>query len=166
MKAWYLVYSKVHQERTALDNLQRQGYESYLPLVVRKASSKRSARASKQALFPRYLFVRLSDQHDNWGPLHSTIGVARLVRFGDEPARVPTDFIDFLKNRENPDGLQALSPVALQPGDRVRIADGPLSGYEAIFEAPTGNEQVNVLLAMSERYVRVQMSADSLDRVE
>lgn len=162
MTAWYLIYCKARQESIALANLQRQGYQAYLPQVAGRAGT---TQARTQPLFPRYLFVRLSDRYDNWGPLHSTIGVTRLVRFGEEPARVPTDFIEFLRQREDGDGLQVLPALALQAGDRVRIVDGPLSGYEAIFEAPIGTQQVSVLLAIAERHVRVQMKPDSLDRV-
>jgi hypothetical protein len=39
-QAWYLIHSKPRQEDTALANLERQGFEAYLPRVratVRKA---------------------------------------------------------------------------------------------------------------------------------
>ncbi len=33
MRAWYLVFSKPQRERTAVENLERQNYQVYLPLV-------------------------------------------------------------------------------------------------------------------------------------
>ncbi len=89
MRAWYLVYSKPQQERVALENLERQGFTAYLPLV--RARRRRQTRVVHviEPMFPRYLFVNLSDLTDDWGPIRSTIGVSNLVRFGNEAARAP-----------------------------------------------------------------------------
>ncbi len=34
MKFWYLIYSKPKDEKVAQENLERQGYETYLPLIL------------------------------------------------------------------------------------------------------------------------------------
>ena len=34
--AWYLLQSKPHQERRALENLRNQGFECFLPLYLRE----------------------------------------------------------------------------------------------------------------------------------
>ena len=33
VEAWYLIYTKPRRERAALENLERQGYQAYLPRV-------------------------------------------------------------------------------------------------------------------------------------
>jgi len=132
MRAWYLIHSKPQRERVALDNLQRQGYESYLPLLRnrRRVAGRHAVRI--EPLFPRYLFVRLSDESDDWGPIRSTLGVSRLVRFGLRPARIPDDMIAMLKDREDGDGIQQLTPPCLEPGDRVRVIEGVMADYGSI----------------------------------
>ncbi|MEE8263278.1 MAG: transcription termination/antitermination NusG family protein, partial [Gammaproteobacteria bacterium] len=40
MKGWYLIYSKPRQERLALENLRRQNYEAYLPLMQHRRRRK------------------------------------------------------------------------------------------------------------------------------
>lgn len=165
MYAWYLVYTKPQQERVALENLLRQGYESYLPLV--RVRRRRQGRYVKivEPMFPRYLFMHLSDETDNWGPIRSTIGVSSLVRFGVLPARVPDDLIDTLRAREDEEGLQKVEPVELQPGDRVRIVEGVMAGYEAIFEAGTGRERVSLLLEIANTTARVQVSGHDIEPI-
>lgn len=165
MKAWYLVYSKPQQERLALENLERQGYSSYLPLI--KNRRRRSGRyvALIEPMFPRYLFVHLSDETDNWGPIRSTIGVANLVRFGMNAARVPDTLIGAMREREV-GGVQTLAPPELKPGDHVRIVEGVLAGYEAIFQAKTSKERVVLLLQLAQdRTARVQVDANDIEPV-
>ena len=163
MKAWYLVYSKPQQERVALENLERQGYPSYLPLIRNR--KRRSGRYVSliEPMFPRYLFVHLSDETDNWSPIRSTIGVANLVRFGMRAAQVPDFLIETMREREV-DGVQALACPELKPGDHVRIVDGVLAGYEAIFQAKTGKERVVLLLQLAQDgTARIQISANDIE---
>ena len=42
MSAWYLVYTKSQQERVALENLSRQRYTAYLPLLRYRRRRKNS----------------------------------------------------------------------------------------------------------------------------
>jgi len=54
----------------------------------------------------------------------------------------------------------------LEQGDPVRITDGPLKGYEAIFDLRlSGSERVQVLLQMLGRQMRVTVNANAIERV-
>lgn len=165
MDAWYLIYSKPQQERVALENLKRQGYLTYLPLLRSRKRVRGRYTSVVETMFPRYLFIHLSDQSDDWGPIRSTIGVSKLVRFGGLPARVPDELVDLLRGREDEEGLQTLPAQPLEPGDPVRIVDGLLAGYEANFEARSGSERVIVLLKTAEQVARVIVSEDSVEPV-
>ena len=163
MKAWYLLYSKPQRERLALENLERQGYPSYLPLIQNRKRRKGRYVSVIEPMFPRYLFVHLSDETDNWGPIRSTIGVANLVRFGMQAARVPDSLIEIMNAREQ-DGVQTLAPPDFKPGDQVRIVEGVMAGYEALFQARTGKERVVLLLQLAQdRTARIQVSANDIE---
>ena len=163
MDAWYLIYSKPQQERVAKENLERQGYQSYLPLVRSRRRRRGRYVSIIEPMFPRYLFVYLSDETDNWGPLRSTIGVANLVRFGMRAANVPNSLIEMMQDREQ-DGVQRLDPPEYKAGDRVRIVEGVMAGYEAIFQAKTGKERVLLLLQFAEnKTARIQIGADYIE---
>lgn len=162
---WYLIYTKPRQERLAGDNLERQGYPAYLPLVATRR--RREGRIAKvtEALFPRYLFVRLSPERDDWRPIRSTLGVVALVSFGDVPARVPDALVDMLRGREDPTGLQDLPPVQLNPGDRVRVVEGALAGYEGVLRGRSGPDRVVVLLDIIGRANQVHVPVELVERV-
>lgn len=166
VQAWYLIYSKPQQERLAYENLERQGYQSYLPLIRNRRRRRGRYVSAIEPMFPRYLFVNLSDETDNWGPIRSTIGVVNLVRFGMRAARVPDDLIAMMQARDA-DGVQILQPPELRPGDSVRIVEGVLAGYEGIFQAKTGKERVLLLLQLAEdRTARIQVSAKDIEPAE
>lgn len=163
-RAWYLVYTKPRQEEVALANLVRQGYGAYLPRA-RQARRRQGRRLEVvEPLFPRYLFIYLDAGTDNWGPIRSTVGVASLVRFGQEPARVPQALVEFLKEREGAEGLHEWATPELQAGDRVRVAEGVFQGYEGILLARSSRERVLVLLDILGKQVRANVSTLQLDR--
>lgn len=162
-KKWYLVYTKPRQERTARTNLDRQGYETYLPLM-RKSLRRRGRRATSVVpMFPRYLFIHLDQSTDNWGPIRSTLGVVSIVRFGREPARAPDELVNYLHTCEDEEGVQVIPPEDIRPGTKVRIADGAFTGYEGVYLARSSRERVVVLLQLCGRPARTVLDPDFLE---
>lgn len=150
----------------ARDNLERQGFELYLPLATIMRQHRGRSRPGVAPLFPRYLFIHLNDETHDWKPIRSTLGVQQLVSFGGIPAMVPANLIKVLKEGEDSEGLQHL-PVSLtpDPGEGIRISQGPFKGYEAIFQARTSHDRVVVLLQLLERTLRVEIEAGAIERL-
>lgn len=164
-RRWYLVYTKPRQERVARTNLERQGYETYLPLM-RKSLRRRGRRTTSIVpMFPRYLFIHLDQSTDNWGPIRSTLGVVSVVRFGHEPARAPDGLVSYLHTREDKEGVQTLPTQEIRPGTKVRIAEGVFMGYEGVYLARSSRERVVVLLQLCGRPARTLIDADSFEVV-
>lgn len=165
-KSWYLIYTKSRQEELALSNLGRQGYDVYLPKVRQMRRRCGRQEGVVEPLFPRYLFIRLNTQTDNWGPIRSTFGVASLVRFGAEPAQVPDALVAHLKAREGRMGLHEWAEAKIEIGDRVQVAQGPLKGYDGILLAKTRQERVLILLEILGKEVRTYLSKAHVDPVD
>lgn len=109
-----------------------------------------------ESLFPRYVFVSVDPEVTSLAPVRSTRGVAGLVKFGGVPAVVPDLVIAQIRLRlDTETGLVQLQAPDLQPGTKVRIAQGPLEGVEGIFRSVAGHDRVRVLLTLmgSEREV-------------
>lgn len=161
-KHWYLVYTKARQEELARVNLERQGYDTYLPLIrnARRRLGRRVIRV--EPMFPRYLFIRLDTESDNWSPIRSTLGVSKLVRFGSEPTPVPDRLVATLRQRDDESGVQDIPLHEFKPGERVRVEEGPLSGYEGIFLARTSQERVLVLLDIVGREARTKLDISAI----
>lgn len=165
-KRWYLVYSKPRQERLAQANLDRQGYQTYLPLLrtPRRRLQRRVIRI--EPMFPRYLFIHLDTQTDNWAPIRSTVGVNTLVRFGMTPSPVPDDLIEVLKERDDSSGVQDIPMHVFGQGQKVRIEEGPFMGYEGIFLAETSQQRVLVLLDIVGKAAKARVEVGALSPAE
>ena len=165
-KRWYLIYSKPRQEALAKENLERQGYSTYLPLLrtPRRRLGRRIIRI--EPMFPRYFFIHLDTQSDNWAPIRSTIGVTSLVRFGMTPSPVPDDLIEVLRDRDDSSGVQDIPMHEFEVGDKVRIEEGPFMGYEGIFLAKTSQERVLVLLDIVGRSAKARIEVTALGPAE
>ena len=162
-KAWYLVYTKPRQEGVAVRNLERQAYSVYVPYVTEKKRVRGALREVTELLFPRYLFIELDTQFDNWSPIRSTRGVSGLVRFGMQAARVPADLVTGLQTHAARLTDLMLQTERFSEGDKVILLDGPFKGYEVIFQAQKGAERAVVLLDIANRYTQLNVDMEALE---
>ncbi|AHL76054.1 transcriptional regulator [Stutzerimonas stutzeri] len=146
---WYLIQTKPRQEARAEQHLQRQAFECYRP----QQPSGNGNGKTQEPLFPGYLFIRLDRKLDNWYPIRSTRGVARVVSFGGEPTPVRDELIEQLRQR------LAVPPEKLQfqPGERVQLQGGGFSDLEAIFVSADGQERSVILLKLLQREQKVRV---------
>lgn len=149
---WYLIQTKPRQDIRAEDNLRRQHFECYRPIKPSAAA----AGKLDEALFPGYLFIRLDRQMDNWYPIRSTRGVARVVAFGSEPTPVRDELIEQLRQRLATEASSAGAP-RFEPGDRVQLIDGSFRDMEAIFVSNDGVKRSVILLNLLQREQRVSV---------
>ena len=159
---WYLIHSKFRQEKCALDNLQQQGYECYLPTIPSEKLRRGLLTVSAEPLFPQYLFIRLGqgDSAKSWAPIRSTKGVRHLVSFGIEPVRVHDSLIELLHTQE---ALAQTEPMQLfKTGERVRLTEKPLAGIEGIYQMTDGEHRAVVLIEILSKSVAVRVAPVSL----
>ena len=162
---WYLVYTKPRQERCALDNLQWQGYECYFPTMPVEKLRFGKVGVVDQALFPRYLFIRLGQgpAAQSWAPIRSTTGVSSLVSFGTIPAKVDDALIALLPNQE---ALVQAEPDRLyKPCERVRITAAPFIDIEGIFQMTDADQRVMVLIELMSKPVKIHLAPSELQKV-
>ena len=156
--AWGVVNTQPRRERIALENLARQAFKAWCPLVRRRVRHARRVHDVLRPLFPGYLFVHLSPQTPCWRPIMSTSGVRMLVRFGEQPAFIADDFIQELKSHEI-DGEIVRPANALMIGQSVHVADGPLSGLVGTIIDMDDKDRLIVLMNLLNRTVKVQVAA-------
>ena len=161
-KAWYLIMSKPNQERLANENLLRQGYEVYMPMISTTRRRRGRYMDVVEPAFPRYLFIRLDQDTDNWSPIRSTYGVGGMVYFGFIPAQIPDELVETLKQRETEEGVLEFSVPELKEGDKVRIIDGAFSGYEGIFKAKSRKERVTILLETTGKIMNLDLDVHQI----
>ena len=161
---WYLIHTKIRQERLALFNLERQGFECFLPMIRVERMRRSILQVAQEPLFPRYLFIRLSTalESQSWSPIRSTSGVSRLVTFGQSPAKIDDDLIANIRIH-----LEASDVVLrhFKAGEQVVITDGPFVGVEAIFQMADSEDRVMVLLNIMSKVVNLSIVVSNLRKV-
>ena len=99
MNQWYLIQFKPNSHRLAERNLQRQGFETFLPM--QKITRRKASRfvSDLKPLFPGYMFVSVNSELAPWRSINSTIGVSKLVSFEGKPKPLPLQLISGLMLR-------------------------------------------------------------------
>lgn len=151
--AWYAIQVRTRCEKPVAERLSHRGYEYFLPL--RRNWNKRTRESVPIALFPGYLFCRL-DLSDRRAPVISTLGVIRLVGFGDGPTPVPDNEISSLQTVVNSD-LPVEGTDFSQRSSRVRIVQGPLRGAEGYLESIKAENRLVVQITLLQRAVSVEI---------
>ncbi len=148
---WYLIRTKPRSEKVALENLTRQGFECYLPMMKVEKVINKHIEVQKLPLFPRYLFINLELDFESksWTPIRSTRGVSNLVKFGGTPAKIHDELVEHIYSKEH------LSESKIEPlyhsGQKLKIVDGPFSGFDSIYQGMDSEMRVMVLLEFMAR---------------
>ena len=162
--AWYVIQSKPHKENQLCAYLQTQKLDVYYPTLRVTPTNPRASKI--RPLFPRYLFVHTSLDEVGMSALRWLPHAIGIVQFDGYAAPVPDAVIHEIKRRVS--ALQESGGPTfhgLKRGDRVRITQGALAGYEALFDMRlSGSERVQVLLEMLGRQVRMQLHASQIER--
>jgi transcriptional antiterminator RfaH len=154
MMSWYVVYTHVHSETKALTNLERQGFETYLPLARRWRNHAGRRETVLRPLFSRYLFVQFDVEHDRWRSVLATMGVANLLCEREKPRRVADEIVSSISAAEQARAFDDTRAVAkLSAGDRVRVACGPFADLVGQLQVSMAGDRVRILLDMLGRRV-------------
>lgn len=151
MNQWYLIYTKPREDERAETHLLNQGYQILRPLLRYHRLSKGVQKTVTESLFPRYIFIQLDHESSNWARLRSTRGVASLVCFNQQPAKVPASLIAELlaqMDAEHVIDRTGVQQGLFHAGDEVEITQGSFFGLHAIVQQQSSTERVVVLLNM------------------
>lgn len=156
---WYVVQYKANQGDRARENLTNQGVNCFYPTIpVQRRKSGRRIQ-SDEALFPGYMFIELSQLDLAWSKIRSTRGVLRIVEFAGKPAEVDSALVCSIHERVG----SFLAKPDFEPGQSVRVLDGPFEGLGAIFQSSDGSERALILLNLMQRECRVRISTLSIE---
>jgi transcriptional antiterminator RfaH len=137
---WHVVHTKPRAEARALENLERQGFEVFLPMITLQKVRRAKLANVTEPMFSRYLFLRTTRAMEDLSVVRSTLGVSHLVRFGTVPAKMPHAWVEAM--RAEP----AVQETLHQQGDKVVLGDGMLKGLEAIYLEEDGEARAMILI--------------------
>ena len=160
-KEWFILQLKANSHNYAAKNLNRQGFEIFLPL--HETTSRKASRFVKttQPLFPGYMFISFDRTKSEWRKINNTYGVLRLVTFNSILKSIPAAFINNLVKRYDLSGK--LLPIKkLEKGDQVEVLNGPFVNFIATIEKYETDQRIWVLIDLMGRKAKIQSPSDTL----
>jgi transcription antitermination factor NusG len=159
---WYAAQTCANHEKRVLEQLSQREVEGYLPLYesVRRWKDRRVR--LEMPLFPGYVFVHLA-LRDRMRVLQ-TPSVVRLVSFGGQPAVLPEQEIETLRQGLTRE-LRAEPHAYLKTGQRVRVRSGPLRGLEGILVRKKNGSRFVISLDLIMRSVAAEIDVAELEPV-
>lgn len=154
---WFVVQTLPRKEATALVNLHKQGFRTFMPRLLKTVRHARQTRTVKAPLFPGYLFTPLAMHRDQWRRINGSFGVASLIMGGDQPKPVPKGVVESLQDLVDDSDLVDLGP-RLAIGGPVRVLTGPFADQLGRLAALDDHGRATVLLEImgAERTVTLQ----------
>jgi transcriptional antiterminator RfaH len=160
-KEWFILQFKSNSHHQAARNLNRQGFETFLPL--HDATSRKLSRFinTSKPLFPGYMFIKFDRAESDWHKVNNTYGVSRLLTFNSILKPIPTKFVDSLMKRYDSSGK--LIPIEkLKNGDQVMVLKGPFANFIATVEKYEDDQRIWVLMDLMGRKTKIHTSSDAL----
>lgn len=165
---WLVARTAFRKERWALENIQNQGYDAYLPQYRERVTSTGKLRklSHPRLLFPGYIFCQTEG---TWTFLTGTRGVSHVLLSGSKPGTVPDDVITALMLQEDEDGFIALpdgpgEQVRPEIGEKVRLRAGPFLSYIGIYDGRTSGDFERVLLDCFGRKTILKVRLEDIEK--
>jgi len=159
---WYAAQTCANHEKRVLAQLSQRRVEAYVPLYASVRRWKDRRVCLELPLFPGYVFVRLALRERL--RVLQTPSVVRLVGFGGQPAALPDQEIDALRQ-----GL--IHKLRLEPhpylkvGRHVRVREGPLQGLEGILVRKKNVSRFVISLDLIMRSVATEIDVAELEPI-
>lgn len=145
VKKWFVVQIKPNSYDLAIRNLERQGFETFLPKMKATIKTNNKFINKDVAVFPGYAFVGTDLQNPYWTKINSTYGVSKLLSFNNKPYEIPLDLILTLKDRFQ-NKVDPIINENLKKGDTIKFNNGPFAELVANIESVEEKKRIYVLL--------------------
>ena len=122
---WYAIWTRSRHENVVREQLERKGYEAFLPTITKWSRWKDRKKKIDWPLFPGYCFARFSNQERL--PILSCTGVVNIVSFDGDIAPIPDLEIEGIRRLVQSD-LQFDPCPLIHEGMMVEVVHGPLKG--------------------------------------
>lgn len=156
MSYWLVARTHPNAEKLAIQNLIRQDFGYYQPLIQERKIRRQKLQLVEQPLFPCYLFVKVDREYRS---LNYTYGIASLVN-----GMVQDSIIEKLRKREQNGFIQLPKAEPFSIGDRVMINSGSFQGQYALVERMNAKDRQKILLALLANKISVLVDEEDVER--
>ena len=161
---WYLLRTKFHAHLTACEHLKRQGFDVFLPLIIKTIKKNGKFVNKTTPLFPGYLFMGTSTDSVPWKSINGTRGISKAVTLDGVYRPINTSVIESLNYRCDVHGIiQSMDDIVA--GDRVKIERGPFADFICNVEKIDDGQRARVLIDLLQQQVTAEVSLNDISKI-
>jgi transcriptional antiterminator RfaH len=158
---WYLIYTRVRHEKKVHSCLLEKKIESFLPTrkILRTWCDRK--KYVEEPLFPSYIFIHLKDMQNYYAGLDAE-GSLYYIKAGRDMARISDEEINNIKLVTDKSKDIEVSYDYFQPGRKLVISQGALTGLACEVIRFNGNHKLLVRVELLQRSVLLTMEEKHL----
>ena len=161
---WYILKTKPNAHTTACEHLKRQGFDVFLPLIIKTTKKSGKFLDAKVPLFPGYMFVGTSIDPIPWKSINGTRGVSTVVSLDGGFRPVDTHIVENLQYRCDQNGVvQGLNDIA--SGDRIKIKRGPFAEFICKVDQIKDNQRAWILINLLQQQTKAEVSLNDISKI-
>lgn len=175
-KRWYVVHAYSGYEkqvmRSLLERIKHAGMEEQFGQVIvpaeevveMKAGQKRK---SERKFFPGYVFVEVEMSEAAWHLIKATPRVLGFIGgTADKPAPISQKEADAMLRRIEDSGDKPRPRTLFEPGETVRVVDGPFADFNAVVEEINYEKsRLQVAVAIFGRSTPVELEFSQVEKI-
>lgn len=161
---WYAVRTRSRHEKLVTRQLETQGIESFLPVVMQTHAWSDRRKKVETPLFSGYTFLRMIHSPDDRVRVLRTQGVVSFVGVQGTGTPIPDHQIDDIK-------ILVASKIPyeerpyLRPGQRVRVRGGALDGVQGVLVTENGDRSLVISVDPIQRSLCVRVAGYEVEAV-
>jgi transcriptional antiterminator NusG len=172
-RAWYVIHCYSGREQKVKHKLERRIrsmemedkiFQVVVPTEEEMELRQGERRTVERRIFPGYLLVQMILDDESWYVVRDTPGVIGFVGMGDRPAPLRPSEVSGIMER-----MEAEAPkikVSFEPGEKVRIIDGPFDGFIGMVdEIDMERATVHVMVSFFGRETPVELDFLQVEKI-
>src|SRR5215211_1723178 len=172
--AWYVIHCYSGYENKVRHNLEQRIetmgmkdkiFDVVIPTQEEIEVKDGKRRTVERHIFPGYVLVNMALTEESWYVVRNTPGVTGFVGMGNKPTPLPTDEASSIL-KQMTTAAPTKFKVTLQPGQAVKITDGPFADFEGIVDNINQEKgKVRVRVSMFGRETPIELDFLQVERL-
>lgn len=158
---WYILLTNIKCEQRAKSDLEASGINVYLPMARKEFKHHRNKKwiTREFPVFNRYMFIELDKTYPRWFDVRRANGVESVLGVDGRPMPVDPSSVQEVKDKQAVGAFDIMRKTKsrLQPGQRIRIEGGPLTGIYGSVTKESGRKTVHMMAEMLNNRIPVEI---------
>lgn len=161
---WFVFYTRPRAEKVVYRELVNNGYEVFLPLQKKlKVWKNRQRKFIDEPLLSSYIFVKIHSS--GIYNILKARGIYICIMFEGKPCTVPDKDIEAIRIMIQSE-QEISSNNDFKEGERVRVIQGPLTGYEGILFRQKGKNKFGIQIEGINLVTAIDISIEDIQKLK